>query len=91
MPRRYYTYLPQYQSLHDISSFGALSMGLGFVIMAVYMIHSLFRGQAAGSNPWGALTFEWTTPSPPPHENFAQTPILVHGPYDYDKVVAPTI
>jgi cytochrome c oxidase subunit 1 len=90
MPRRYYTYLERFQTLHDISTYGSWIMGIGFIIMGVYLIHSIFRGTPAGSNPWGALTFEWTTPSPPPPENFPRTPILEHGPYDYDKVVAPT-
>jgi len=90
MPRRYYTYVERFQTLHDISTLGSWIMGVGFIIMGIYLIHSIFRGAPAGSNPWGALTFEWTTPSPPPPENFPQTPTLEHGPYDYDKVVAPT-
>ncbi|HWR83692.1 MAG TPA: cytochrome c oxidase subunit I [Candidatus Deferrimicrobium sp.] len=89
MPRRYYNYLDQYQPLHGFSSVGSWVMAVGFVIMAVYLIHAIFRGRPAGSNPWGALTLEWTTPSPPLHENFPQTPKLTHGPYDYDTVTAP--
>jgi cytochrome c oxidase subunit 1 len=77
----------QFQSLHELSSVGALIMGLGFVVAAVYLIYAIFKGRPAGSNPWGALTYEWTTPSPPSHDNFAHSPALVHGPYDYDKIV----
>jgi len=55
-------------------------------LVAVYLIHSRFRGKPAGKNPWGGLTFEWTTPSPPPTGNFRETPVLTHGPYDFDKV-----
>ncbi|MEW6413568.1 MAG: cytochrome c oxidase subunit I [Candidatus Zixiibacteriota bacterium] len=87
MPRRYYNYLDQYQPLHGFSTFGSWILGLGFVVMAVYLIHAIFRGKVAGANPWGALTFEWTTPSPPPHENFDKIPTMEHGPYDYDKIV----
>jgi cytochrome c oxidase subunit 1 len=86
MPRRYYTYLDQYQPLHAFSSFGSWIMGLGFIIMAVYLIHSLIKGRRAGRNPWGGLTLEWTNSSPPPKENFSETPQLASGPYDYDKV-----
>ena len=32
------------------------------------------------------MTLEWETTSPPPTENFAETPVLTHGPYDYDTV-----
>ena len=88
MPRRYSTYLDQYQPLHGFSSVGSFILGAGFVVMAVYLIYSLFRGKPAGNNPWGGLTLEWTTTSPPPPENFLETPKITHGPYDYDKVVA---
>jgi len=87
MPRRYYSYLPQYQPYHAFSSFGSWIIGLGFIIMAVYLIHAIFKGKPAGDNPWGALTFEWTLPSPPPTENFAEVPAVEHGPYDFDKIV----
>ncbi len=87
MPRRYYNYLDQYQPLHAFSTVGSWILGLGFVVMAVYLIHAIFRGRVAGSNPWGALTFEWTTPSPPPHENFAEIPKTTHGPYDFDTII----
>ncbi|UCD65235.1 MAG: cytochrome c oxidase subunit I [Candidatus Zixiibacteriota bacterium] len=88
MPRRYYNYLDQYQPLHAFSTFGSWILGLGFIVMAIYLIHSLFKGRPGGANPWGALTFEWTTSSPPPHENFAEIPRVEHGPYDFDRVTA---
>ena len=34
-------------------------------------------------NPWGATGLEWRTPSPPPTENFRQTPIVTEDPYEY--------
>ncbi len=87
MPRRYYNYLDQYQPLHAFSSVGSWILGLGFIIMAVYLIHAVFRGRIAGNNPWGALTLEWTTTSPPDPHNFEKTPAITHGMYDYDKVI----
>jgi len=87
MPRRYYTYLDQFQPLHAFSSVGSLVMAVGFIIMGVYLFHSLFKGKPAGDNPWGALTFEWQTTSPPPASNFLTTPVMKHGPYDYDKII----
>jgi cytochrome c oxidase subunit 1 len=88
MPRRYYNYLDQYQPLHAFSSVGAYILGLGFVVMAVYLLHAIWKGRPAGNNPWGALTLEWETTSPPPTENFTEPVVLKHGPYDYDQVVA---
>ncbi len=88
MPRRYYNYLDQFQPLHAFSSYGSWILGLGFIVMAFYLISAIFKGKIAGNNPWGALTLEWTTTSPPDPHNFTETPKLEHGPYDYDKVVA---
>ena len=60
---------------------------VGFLIMIFYLIHSLFEGEPAGDNPWGGLSFEWQTTSPPPTHNFIHDPVYVHGPYDYDKII----
>ena len=92
MPRRYHDYSGFYKSdlfarYHGMSSVGSLILGAGFVFMACYLLHSLFNGKRVGNNPWGALSFEWATSSPPPSENFAYSPVLKHGPYDFDKVL----
>ena len=87
MPRRYATYLPQFQGMHGFSSIGALIMGVGFLLIAIYLIYAIFKGKPAGPNPWKALTMEWETPSPPTAGNFEGQPVLEHGPYDYDKVI----
>lgn len=87
MPRRYATYLPEFGRLHGFSSWGSFLLGLGLLITAIYLIHAAFKGKPAGSNPWGALTLEWQTSSPPPLHNFEEPPIAEHGPYDFDKIV----
>jgi len=87
MPRRYYNYLDQFQPLHAFSSVGSWIMAAGFLLMGWYLIHSLFRGQKAGKNPWGGLTLEWTTDTPPLPGNFVEIPKITHGPYDYDKIL----
>jgi len=86
MPRRYFDYLPQFEGMHGFSSVGSLVLGAGFIVMAFYLIHAIFKGRLAGDNPWGALTLEWQTSSPPPPENFLKDPVFTHGPYDYDTV-----
>jgi cytochrome c oxidase subunit 1 len=86
MPRRYYNYLDQFQPLHAFSSIGSWILGLGFIVMAGYLFISIFKGHLAGNNPWGALTLEWTTTSPPDPHNFKVTPELKYHAYDYDKV-----
>jgi cytochrome c oxidase subunit I len=83
MPRRYYNYLPEYARLHGFSTVGSWILALGFLIVAAYLIASLRKGKIAGANPWGASTLEWQTMSPPPTENFLDTPHVHTGPYVY--------
>lgn len=91
MPRRYWTYLEQFQPLHAFSSVGAMVLGVGFLIAALNLAHAVWKGRPAGSNPWGALSLEWTEcTSPPIPHNFEKTPSIDHGPYDYDKVIPRT-
>jgi cytochrome c oxidase subunit 1 len=83
MPRRYFTYLPEYQYLNQISTIGAYLIGTGFVFAAISILIGLLKGEKAPMNPWGAKTLEWTVPSPPPHDNFDKTPIVTAGPYEF--------
>lgn len=83
MPRRYFDYLPEYQPLNRISTVGAYMIGFGFLVALVAVLEALKSNRLAGSNPWGAKTLEWTTQSPPIHDNFEKTPIVTAGPYEY--------
>ena len=85
MPRRYYHYLPQFQTLHVIATVGSWILVLGLIIMFVNLILALRNGTKTSANPWGGETLEWTTPSPPPLENFEEIPVVTKGPYDYSK------
>jgi len=38
----------------------------------------------AGPNPWGATGLEWRSASPPPKENFEETPVVTGPAYDFD-------
>jgi cytochrome c oxidase subunit 1 len=84
MPRRYYNYLPQFEFLHKFSTVGSWILGVGFTLIAVYLIHSLLKGAKAPSNPWGARSLEWMSASPPPTENFTYSPVVTHHPYDFN-------
>jgi len=83
MPRRYYDYLPEFTWLNQMSTIGAFMIATGFVIMALYLTYSLFKGEKASANPWRSLTLEWQAESPPIHENFRKDPEVTHGPYEY--------
>ncbi len=86
MPRRYYDYLPEYQTYHVISTVGSWVLIAGLTVLVANLIISLRRGEKAPANPWGGKTLEWTIPSPPPVENFHEIPAITHGPYDYSHV-----
>jgi cytochrome c oxidase subunit 1 len=83
MNRRYYEYAPEFQVLNVMSSAGASILGVGYILPLIYLIWSLKYAKASGPNPWGATTLEWQTPSPPPPDNFAQTPVVTEEPYVY--------
>jgi cytochrome c oxidase subunit 1 len=85
MPRRYYDYLPQFHNMHFISTIGSWILALGLGIVAYNLIGSIKKGDEAPMNPWGALTLEWSIPSPPPAHNFEEPPVVDRGPYDFGK------
>ncbi len=86
MPRRYYDYLPEFHTLHFISTMGAWLMFIALSIVIVNLIYALLKGKKAPSNPWGGVTLEWQTSSPPPLENFEKIPTVTHEPYDFSQL-----
>tara|TARA_Y100001968_G_scaffold61058_4_gene51891 strand:+ start:5596 stop:7215 length:1620 start_codon:yes stop_codon:yes gene_type:complete len=85
MPRRVAEYDPQFTLVNQISSVGALLMAISTLPFLWNVFHSAFKGEVAGNNPWGALTPEWLTSSPPPVENWIGEAPLVKEPYGYGE------
>lgn len=84
MPRRYHMYVDEFQILNVLSRSGAVLLGLGYILPAFYLTWSLFKGERAPANPWLATGLEWKTASPPPTENFHETPIVTEEAYEYE-------
>jgi cytochrome c oxidase subunit I len=84
MPRRYFDYLPQFQTGQFISSHGAVILIAGILLMFYNLVRAARIGTPAPDNPWGGKTLEWTLPSPPTVENFKETPVITSGPYEYE-------
>ena len=84
MPRRYYTYPPEWQVWNVLSSAGASILALAYLLPLFYLGWSLIWGRRAGPNPWRATGLEWQTASPPPKHNFALTPVVTTAPYAYN-------
>ncbi len=89
MPRRYASYVDHFQWMHQVSTVGAYILLVGFLVHLFVFVHSLVAGPKAAKNPWGGLSLEWETDSPPIEHNFEHEPIVTHGPYDFDDVVPP--
>ena len=89
MPRRYASYIDEFTSLHQISTYGSYLLGLGFLGHLFVFLHSLAAGRVAPQNPWGGLTLEWVAASPPVEHNFDHDPVVKHGPYDFETTVPP--
>lgn len=55
-----------------LATLGWAAAVLGFVVLVGNLALSVWarRGAPAGDDPWGGATLEWTTPSPPPYDNF---------------------
>jgi cytochrome c oxidase subunit 1 len=85
MPRRYYVHLPQYHSLHVVATVGSWFLVAGVLMFTGTMVRAAFKGPRAEANPWGGVTLEWTIPSPPPVENFAEVPTITTGPYHFPQ------
>ena len=64
-------------------SIAAWVMGLAQIPFIINFFWSIRHGEKVDDNPWEATTLEWTAPSPPPHGNFAVTPVVYRGPYEY--------
>jgi len=95
MPRRYsqfteYTFLTRLHPLVVFVSVVAIITVLTQFVFYFNLIWSIFKGKQAGTNPWDATTLEWTTTSPPPHDNFAGVlPTVYRGPYEFAVPGAP--
>ena len=75
MPRRVaiYPHSPQWKTLNEWSTFGAILVGISMIVFVVNVGYS-WKRYPAGDNPWDAQTLEWFTTSPPPHHNFYRLP-----------------
>ncbi len=78
-----YEFLQPLSGMNRFVSVSAFLLGLAQLPFIVNFFWSLFRGQKADINPWRDNGLEWTVPSPPPHGNFAHTPTVYHGPYEF--------
>jgi cytochrome c oxidase subunit 1 len=77
-------YLATLMPLHRFMTYAAIITIAAQFIFVINLFWSMFKGPKASDNPWEATTLEWTTATPPPHDNFGGvTPVVHNGPYEY--------
>jgi len=83
-------YLMKLIPLNTFITYAAIITIAAQFIFVINLFWSMFKGPKASDNPWEATTLEWTTATPPPHDNFGGvTPVVNHGPYEYGVPGAP--
>ncbi len=90
MPRRYYdhtsaAYLLDLQHLNKIATHAAFALGAFQLIFAYNFIKSRWWGEKAGDNPWEVGTLDWSMPTPVPHYNFKEIPVVHTGPHEFSN------
>jgi cytochrome c oxidase subunit 1 len=83
MNRRIAEYDPKFATLNLVCTIGTYILAVSTFPFLFNVVWSIFKGERASSNPWGGLTFEWQTTSPPPPENFEVDPVQTIAPYEY--------
>ncbi len=80
-----YAHLEHLQPINVFMTISAFGLGLVQLVFAVNFLGALIWGKRADANVWQANTLEWQISSPPPVENFLETPHVYHGPYEYSS------
>ena len=78
-----YTHAQDTLSLNQPMFYAAIALALFQIPFVINLAWSMRFGRVAAANPWEATTLDWSTPTPPPHGNFAVPPRVVRGPYEY--------
>ncbi len=77
-------YLQKLIPLNTFITYAAIITIAAQFIFVINLFWSMLKGPKASDNPWEATTLEWTTATPPPHDNFGGvTPVVHNGPYEY--------
>ena len=84
---RVYDFLnnPEIRGMNLFMTYSAFALGAAQLVFGLNFFFSLVAGKRAPDNPWHANSLEWVASSPPAHYNFAELPIVHHGPYEYSE------
>jgi cytochrome c oxidase subunit 1 len=80
-----YEFMQPLQEINVFITASAFILVLVQIPFVVNFFYSLFAGKKVGNNPWQANSLEWSAPSPPPHGNFDEIPVVYRGAYEYSS------
>jgi len=78
-----YEFLQKLIPVNTFITYSSLLMGGAQIIFVINFIHSMVKNKKVGDNPWEVGTLEWTIPSPAPHFNFKEIPVVKCGPHEF--------
>jgi cytochrome c oxidase subunit 1 len=86
-----YSHAQETLGLNIPMAYAAFGLALVQIAFIANLVVTLWFGRVAATNPWGATTLDWATPTPPlAHGNFTQVPRVVRDPYEYSVPGAAT-
>jgi cytochrome c oxidase subunit I+III len=93
MTRRVYTYMAEmgWGTLNLTATIGAVTIALSVLLFIVNAVRSAVSGEAAGDDPWGGETLEWSTSSPPARYNFVNVPVVEGRSANWDMSSEPPV
>jgi cytochrome c oxidase subunit 1 len=77
-----YEFLQKLIPVNTFITYSSLLMGGAQVIFVINFIYSIVKNKKVEDNPWEVGTLEWTIPSPAPHYNFKEIPVVKCGPHE---------
>ena len=78
-----YEYLKATLSLNRYIGFAVFLAFAAQFLFLYNFVTSLRKGKVAERNPWDVGTLEWLPPTPIPHHNFDNIPVVYNGPHEF--------
>lgn len=79
-----YDFLKHLIPINTFVTWSAIVMGLAQIFFVINFVYTIFfKKEKASANPWNVGTLEWTIPSPAPHYNFKEIPVVKCGPHEF--------
>lgn len=78
-----YEFLQKVIPVNQVITISAIAMGFAQIPFLWNFFHTVFiKKEKASDNPWEVGTLEWQIPSPAPHYNFKEIPVVKCGPHE---------